>query len=231
MRVAVLTSTGGSVVRAAASHCEILRRSLAMFVGDRECEGLELGRHLGLPTVILAHGREFSDELVEEFRRNRIDYAYVFFTRLLYGALLQEYRGRLVNFHPSLLPASPGLDGFGDSLRSHAIVIGSTVHFIDESVDGGPQILQTVLPVIPGQSKSQLRHGIFIQQCRSIIQVHEWLADGRVSMPAERVHVRGSRYEAGEFIPGLDSDEAISFQAPAVTSPPRDRGAVQGSGD
>ncbi|MDA1381029.1 formyltransferase family protein [Plesiomonas shigelloides subsp. oncorhynchi] len=71
-----------------------------------------------------------------------------FYTRLLSDVFLKAHPHRVINFHPSILPACPGMDGFGDTLKSGALFIGSTVHFIDEGMDTGKPILQAAFPEI-----------------------------------------------------------------------------------
>lgn len=80
----------------------------------------------------------------------------------------------MINFHPSILPACPGMDGFGDTLKSGALFIGSTVHFIDEGMDTGKPILQAAFPRNPGESITKLRHRVFLQQVISLLQVVDW---------------------------------------------------------
>ena len=214
MKTAILLSTSGSVVRSVAAQSAAFRESLSLFVSDRSCPGLQVGEELGVRTRILPapDNLAFSDALLAALTEATIEYVYVFYTRVLCGELLQRFADRLVNFHPSLLPACPGLDGFGDSLSSGAIVIGSTVHFIDSRTDAGPQIMQSFLPVAPGAPRDSLRHQLFAQQCRCLIQVHEWLLAGRLQIEDSRVTVRDGFYAPGEFVPNLDSSIALDFE-------------------
>jgi phosphoribosylglycinamide formyltransferase-1 len=207
VKTAVIISTGGAVVRHVAARHGPFRQSLAVFVSDRQCPGILLGQELGIPCRVVAQtgSKTISDAMLEVLAEFGVDYAYVFYTRLLRGPLLSKYEHRLVNFHPSLLPACPGMHGFDDSIRSGARVIGSTVHFIDDGCDTGPQIMQTILPLVPGDDPSAIRHRIFLQQCRALAQVHDWLAQGRIAIEAGAVRVAGAAFAIGEFLPNLDS--------------------------
>ena len=207
MRTAVIISTGGAVAQYVATRRRQFKESLAVFISDRNCRGLRVAEGLDVPSRVVEEtaGKSVSDAMLDVLVEMRVDYAYVFYTRMLRGSLLSAYENRLVNFHPSLLPACPGLHGFEDSMRSGARVIGSTVHFIDSGCDTGPQIMQTMVPVAPGEAPSIIRHKIFLQQCRALAQTHEWLAKGKVSVVNGAVRVAGAQYDMGEFVPNLDA--------------------------
>lgn len=90
---------------------------------------------------------KLSNEILKVFKENLIDYCFCFGDHILKGTLLSEYRNRIVNFHPSLLPAFPGRLAIDQALKSGVKVLGNTAHFIDEGIDTGPIILQNIVPV------------------------------------------------------------------------------------
>lgn len=213
MRLAFVASTAGSVMRAALHAAPGLRASTALLVVDRPCGATQVAADHEIPIATLgAHDRDqLGEELESVLTTNQIDYAFLFFERVLGGPVLDSFRDRIVNFHPSLLPASAGTDGFGDSVRSGALTIGSTVHFIRTTIDSGPQILQALTVVPPSGDLTALRHEIFVQQVRSAIQTHDWLSDDRVHVVGDRVEVRDAKYGLGPFVPHLDSRAALAF--------------------
>jgi len=216
IRVAVIASTGGAVYRTAA-RTPFIRDRIALVVSDRECGAIDAAREYGHRAAVLPHpgGVAFSDAVLDVLEEAGIGLAVSFYTRLFRGRLLESYYGRLVNFHPSILPAAPGVDGFGDTIRAGARFIGSTVHLVDEGVDTGRPVLQAACPNDPALPLAQRRHRIFQQQCQSLIQIISWFESGRVQMVDGEVEIRNAGYAISEFSPNLDCPEAIAFDAGA----------------
>lgn len=199
----VLASSGGSVLDEALK-VEACRQHIALVVCDRECGAQKVARRHGVAVVVLPcrTGQEFSDALYAYFQdKPRVDLFLSSYSRLLSGAFLQHYRGRIVNFHPAVLPACPGLDGFGDTLRAGGKFIGATAHFVDEGMDTGRPILQASRPHDPELTDEENRQRVFLQMCRMFVQIVVWFAAGRVDRHGR---VAGARYELSEFSPNLD---------------------------
>lgn len=215
LRIAIVASTGGSVMH------ELLRQPpfrsrIAAVISDRDCPALARAAAQGVPAVLLAERRAavFCDRLLERLRAERIDYVLSFYTKLFVGPLLEAYRDRIINMHPALLPAFKGLDGFEATLRAGVRFGGTSIHLIDEHMDAGKLILQSVFPIDPDEPEARLRHRAFEQQCRSLLQVVQWLAAGRMRAEGPRVHILGARYDSLEFAPALDSPEALALRIP-----------------
>lgn len=217
IRVAVIASTGGAVYKAAA-RTAFVRERIALVVSDRECGAIDAARDFGHRSAILPYpgGIAFSDAVLDMLEEAEIGLALSFYTRLFRGRLLESYYGRLVNFHPSILPAAPGVDGFGDTIRSGSRFIGSTVHLVDEGVDTGRPVLQAACPNDPALPLARRRHRIFQQQCQSLIQTIAWFESGRVQRVDGEVAIRDAGYAISEFSPNLDCPEAIAFDAGAA---------------
>jgi len=118
----------------------------------------------------------------------------------------------LINLHSSLLPAFKGNDAWEYIAAYGARFTGSTVEFIHERMDEGKIILQTVCPWDDTQPEAVLRHRGFVQQCRALLQLARWLAEGRVRTDGCRVLVQGARFDNFEFSPALDFDDAMRFE-------------------
>src|SRR5690606_6028504 len=129
----------------------------------------------------------FSSKLLSVLADSKIDVLISFYTRLLVGQLLDEVEGRIINFHPSILTACPGMRGFEDSVQSGARILGSTVHFVDSGIDSGKPLLQTHFYRAPGMDSEELRDRIFVQQCKSLVQVVRWFEEGRIRIEKEMV--------------------------------------------
>lgn len=106
------------------------------------------------------------------------------YMQLLSPEFVARFRGRVVNVHPALLPAFPGLDAIGQALAAGVEVTGVTVHFVDEGVDTGPPILQREVPVPPGGDRARLEQAIHAVEHRLYPEAIRMIAEGRVRIGA-----------------------------------------------
>ncbi|WCK55024.1 phosphoribosylglycinamide formyltransferase [Aneurinibacillus sp. Ricciae_BoGa-3] len=104
------------------------------------------------------------------------------YMRLIGDTLLQAYGGRIINLHPSLLPAFPGKDAIGQALRAGVKITGITVHFVDEGLDSGPIIAQRPIPVQPGDTDQLLAARIHEEEHRLLPEVIQSIASGHVRL-------------------------------------------------
>ena len=127
---------------------------IAVVISDKPAaRGLELARERGIETIAIERrGRnreEHERQIIAVLRERRVDLVCLAgYMRLLSPGFVEAFRGRIVNIHPSLLPAFPGLDAQRQALEHGVKVSGCTVHFVDESLDGGPIIAQRAVPVV-----------------------------------------------------------------------------------
>lgn len=210
-RFAVVSSTNGSVVKRTYQYDPNFRATLSLIVTDRICGASDFAKAQGIPYKIIPikEALTFSNFLLDILKKNEIDFVLLFFTRLLQGHILLEFQNRLINFHPSLLPACPGLHGFEDTIASGSLFAGTTVHFIDDGVDTGSIIQQTFVPICPdGLDEKLIRHRIFLQQCASLSQICLWGNQDRFStIKGKRIVIIGGCYNGSAgFIPALESD-------------------------
>jgi phosphoribosylglycinamide formyltransferase-1 len=112
------------------------------------------------------------------------------FMRILKTDLLDAYRGRILNIHPSLLPAFPGLEAWIQALDYGVKVTGCTVHFVDAGMDSGPIILQKAVPVLAGDTPASLHARIQVQEHIAYPQALQWFAEGRLHVAGRHVEVR-----------------------------------------
>jgi phosphoribosylglycinamide formyltransferase-1 len=215
MKCVVVASTGGSVMNVLLKTV-YFRNCVFAVVSDRDCPAMEKARRHEVPTLLIPERKNirFSNRLLKLLHEHQVDYVISFFTRLFVGELLARYRDRIINLHPSLLPAFKGLDGFGDTVRYGTRYVGSTIHFMDEHMDEGKIILQTVYPLDPGKSLEEIRHRVFQQQCKSLLQVVRWLDEGRIQIQGTRVTVTDAAYTGFEYSPGLDFEDALELNIP-----------------
>ena len=200
-RFVVLISGRGSNMQALAQAClrEGWPARIAAVVASRpDAAGLEWARAQSLPTAAVAHRDYPSREAFDAALAAAIDIYepdYVLlagFMRVLTPAFVNRYAGRLVNIHPSLLPAFPGLHTHAQALATGVQVHGCTVHFVTPLLDHGPIIAQGAVPVLAGDTPDTLAARVLEVEHRLYPQAARWLAEGRVALTADqRVEVRG----------------------------------------
>jgi len=143
---------------------------IAIVVSDKaSARGLELAKERGIETrAIERRGRtreEHEREIIEALRERQVDLVCLAgYMRLLSPCFVEAFSGRILNIHPSLLPSFPGLDAQRQALKHGVKVSGCTVHFVDETLDGGPIIMQRVVPVIEGDTVETLSARILEQE-------------------------------------------------------------------
>jgi phosphoribosylglycinamide formyltransferase-1 len=215
MRFVIVASTGGAVMNELLKN-EFFKSQIYSVVSDRECPAIAKANNHSVRTDIIAEKDRaiFCARLLNYLHEHEADYAISFFSKLYVGDLLKEYEDRIINLHPSILPSFKGLDGFGDTVRYGARYVGSTIHFIDEKMDEGKMILQTIYPVDERMPLALLRHRIFEQQCRSLLQVVKWLVEGRMTVKGKQVVIENAKYDDLEFSPNLDFVEALNLRIP-----------------
>lgn len=194
-RIVVMISGTGSAMEALAVACarKELPADVVAVIADRDCFGLKVAAKHGLPAFTIEPAaypsreewNEALRECVDEFRPHVVVLAG--FMRVLAAVFVDAYTGRLINLHPSLLPAFPGAHAVRDALGAGVKVTGTTVHLVDLEVDHGPILLQEAVRVQPGDTEESLHariknveHRLLPQACRLIlehkIQVHNGIA-------------------------------------------------------
>jgi len=149
---------------------EIPNATVVVVISDQpEAEGLAKAQERGIETLVIQRrdrSREAHDrEIVAELEKRQVDLVCLAgYMRILSHEFLKAYRGRILNIHPSLLPSFPGLDAQKQALEHGAKETGCTVHFVDESLDGGPIIAQRVVPVLEGDTVETLAARILEQE-------------------------------------------------------------------
>jgi phosphoribosylglycinamide formyltransferase-1 len=168
--------------------------SLALVGSDRsEAPALEHARAAGLPTVVVSPKafptREAYDAQVARILGEAGVELVVLagYLRIVTAPLLTAFPRRVINIHPSLLPAFPGLHAQRQALAHGVKVSGCTVHFVDESLDGGAIILQAAVPVLDDDTEALLSERILTEEHRLLPQALQLYAEGRLSIHGRRV--------------------------------------------
>ena len=198
----VLASGRGSNLQAilaaiAAGRCPA---RVAVVVSDRkDAAGLERARVAGVRAVHL-DPRAYPDRVAFDDAVARVLAEHVVelvclagYMRVLSGEFVRRYRGRILNVHPALLPAFPGLHAQRQALEHGVKVAGATVHFVDEGVDTGPIVLQAAVPVLEGDTEATLAARILVEEHRLYPEAIRLYAEDRLELKDRRVSVRADR--------------------------------------
>ncbi len=159
--------------------------------------GLARARTAGIPVHAIDHRGFATREQFDQALMRQIDFyrprAVVLagFMRILSDAFIDHYAGRLLNIHPSLLPAFPGLNTHARALQSGATVHGASVHFVTHEVDGGPVIVQASVPVFPDDTPETLAERVLKEEHRIYPLAIGWFLAGRLSIENGRVLLDG----------------------------------------
>lgn len=166
---------------------------IALVVSNRpEAPGLGRARQMGFSAQCIPSKdrprEEFEEELLAALQAARVDIACLAgFMRVLSTVFLGRFPGPILNIHPSLLPAFPGLDAQQQALESGVKLTGCTVHLLDEGVDTGPIVLQAVVPVLDEDTVETLSLRILEQEHRIYPEAVRLLAEDRIELRARRV--------------------------------------------
>ncbi len=200
-RIVILISGRGSNMRALVEAAIPQARIAAVISNRPEAEGLAFARARGIETRLVDHrafaGREaFDAALAAEIDRFEPDLVVLAgFMRVLTDAFVEHYRGRLLNVHPSLLPAFQGLHTHQRALQAGVKVHGATVHLVTPQLDGGPIVVQAVVPVLPDDDAAALADRVLREEHRIYPLAVRWFVEGRIHTAADgRVSVRDAAY-------------------------------------
>lgn len=196
-KIAILLSGRGSNFAAISDAVEaglIPGRIVLVFSNREEAPGLELARRRGYATAFvpsLGREREEYDRcVVEGLRQVNADVVCLAgFMRLLSPYFVREFPHRVLNIHPSLLPAFPGLHAQRQALEWGAKVTGCTVHFVDDQLDHGPIIVQRAVPVLAGDSEEALSQRILEQEHQAYPEALRLFCEDRLRVNGRRVEV------------------------------------------
>jgi phosphoribosylglycinamide formyltransferase-1 len=212
-KIVILISGRGSNMEAliAARDAGELPVEIAAVISNRvEAEGLETAARASIPTHFINHkafaGREAFDvrlaECIDLFEPDLVVLAG--FMRILSEGFVRRYEGRLINIHPSLLPAFPGLHTHQRALEEGVRIHGCTVHFVTPELDHGPVIIQAAVPVLDSDDEASLAARVLRQEHLVYPQAVRWFAEGKLTLEGGRVRLAAEQADGAVIIsPGL----------------------------
>ena len=207
-RIVILISGRGSNMEA------ILKAGIpvqAVISNNAAAAGLATARNHGTATAVIDH-RQFPDRaafdtaLTAAIDSHRPDLVVLAgFMRILTDAFVAHYSGRMINIHPSLLPAFPGLNTHRRALEAGVRVHGCTVHFVTPVLDHGPIIIQAAVPVQPDDTEDALAARVLREEHRIYPQAVRWFCEDRLALANGRVALKPARAASGALLaPPLD---------------------------
>jgi len=191
LELGVLVSGGGSnleAILAAIADGRLDARCRLVLSNRPAVFALERARAAGVPSVVVDHKQyptrdAFGRAALVELRAHGVEWlALAGFMRVLSADFLAAFPGRVVNIHPSLLPAFPGVAAQKQAYDAGVKLAGCTVHFVDAGVDSGPIIAQSSVPVLESDSAEDLRLRILEQEHVLFPRALQWIAEGRVQV-------------------------------------------------
>ena len=212
-RLGVLISGRGSNLQALIDAVANRRLDavISVVIANREdAGGLDRARRAGIETIGLSHRGwssrdDYDRALVKELQKRRVDVVCLAgFMRVLGRAMIEAFPNRILNIHPSLLPSFPGVDAQRQAFDHGVKVAGVTVHLVTTELDGGPIVLQHVVPVLETDTADTLaarlleeEHHAYVEAVRILLE-EAWAVDGRRFVRRARVgEASGARPPAG----------------------------------
>lgn len=202
-KLGILLSGRGSNFEAIADSIKAgrLHAEIAIVISNRaEAPGLESAKRRGLNAVLIpSKGRvreEHDADVIAALHHAQVDLICLAgYMRLLSSHFIQAFPNRIINIHPSLLPAFPGMDAQRQALEYGVKVTGCTVHFVDEHLDNGPIILQKTVPVMDGDDVHTLSERILEQEHIAYSEAIGLLLSGEIEIQGRAVVRRHARAE------------------------------------
>lgn len=200
-RTAILISGSGtnlqSFIDAVARGALNLELSVVLS-NQPDAFGLVRARDAGIPTLCIQHGHYSDRDTFDRAVAEKLDtwrpelLVLAGFMRILGAGFVERYTGKILNIHPALLPAYPGLNTHQRVLDAGDEWHGSTVHFVTEKLDGGPRILQGRLPVVASESAAQLAARVQAVEHQIYPEAAGWVGEGRVEFRRGRTWIDGA---------------------------------------
>lgn len=197
-KVAVMISGNGSNLQALidATHKESFPAEIVLVISNKaDAHGLNRAEDAGIPTEVVKHGdyesrEKYDDALHALLKKYNADYVCLAgFMRLLSTTFVEKWEGKMINIHPSLLPAFKGLDVHRQAIDAGVRFTGCTVHFVVPEMDSGPIIVQAAVPVKKDDDEESLKERVHQAEHKIYPLALKWLAAGKLKIDGQRVEV------------------------------------------
>jgi len=213
LKIGVLVSGRGSNLQAIIDSIESgkLKASIEVVISDNpKALAIKRCENHNIPCEVIERKnfkskKEFEEKIAEILKERKVELVVLAgFMRILSGNFLRHFPNRVINIHPSLIPAFQGLNAQKQALEFGVKFSGCTVHIVDESVDAGPVIVQAVVPVLPGDTEETLAERILRWEHKILPQTVQWFAEDRIKIDGRKVIVEGAKYGELPVNPALE---------------------------
>jgi len=197
-KIGILISGRGSNFEAIARNVQAgkIPAEIGVVISNKEeAAGLAIARQMGLNAVCIpSKGKEreaFERELVAALRQYKVDLVCLAgFMRVLTSYFIREFKGRILNIHPAILPSFPGVEAQKQALDYGVKFTGCTVHFVDEGVDTGPVVAQAVVPILDNDTPETLAARILKEEHRIYTEAVCLVVEDKIRIEGRRVLLR-----------------------------------------
>lgn len=169
----------------------------------------------GVPHVVNFNGlyarEEFSNKVLKIFQEEKIDISFMTFDRILSGDIINKYKNKIINIHPSLLPAFPGYDTIAQAGKYGSKYIGATCHFIDEKVDHGPIINQALLPYNNQEDQALIKQKLYRLRQQLALEALYAFSNNLITINKREVFIKNANYNSYPLNPSLEISEINDF--------------------
>ncbi|GAB6066203.1 phosphoribosylglycinamide formyltransferase [Aquifex pyrophilus] len=213
LKIGVLVSGRGSNLQAIIDSIEAgkVKASIEIVISDNpKAYAIERCKKHNIPYEVVERKnfkskREFEEKIASILKERGVELVVLAgFMRILSENFLKHFPNKVINIHPSLIPAFQGLNAQKQALEFGVKFSGCTVHIVDESVDGGPVIVQAVVPVLPEDTEETLSERILRWEHKILPQTVQWFAEDRIRIKGRKVIVEGARYGELPVNPALE---------------------------
>jgi len=194
---------------------------ISLIICDKQCRAEQIAKKHNIPCIVIQEkdDYQFNEILLDITVRYRIDYIFSYsFLRLFRTNFLTNFPFEVFNSHFSLLPAFKGYYNQRDKSQDYparsifertmahgSLITGNTIHLVNEHIDDGVPIMISLLPIDrSNMTEKEIRHQLFIQECKSILQFCKWLGEDRILKENNTFAVKNAKYVLNEFIPKID---------------------------
>ena len=204
-RIVILISGRGSNMQAIL-EAKLNAAIVAVISNNPSATGLQIARDAGVDARLVNH-RDYPDrtsfdralaDTIAPYRPDLIVLAG--FMRILTEEFIERFSGKIMNIHPSLLPAFPGLDTHRRALDEGVKVHGCTVHFVTPALDHGPIVIQAAVPVLPDDDEQRLAARVLAQEHAIYAQAIRWFVDNKLAIDGNRVRLSAGCQYTGAMI-------------------------------
>jgi len=218
-RISFLSSGSGSLTETILRAIEkgAFKRIIPVsIISDRDSSSLKLGSSFNLKTHVVNFNKstsreQSSNEILSIFRKEKIDFSFMTFDRILSGEIIKEYENKIINIHPSLLPAFPGYNTIEKAREYGCKYIGATSHFIDEKMDNGPIINQVVLPLDSREKLEKTEKKLYHLRQRLALEAIYAFTNDLIEVNNREVIIKKATYDNYPLNPCIDIPEINDF--------------------